>query len=72
MTALKALSVTRAHHGALHRFQLESETLKCATVFSVFVPDASSPSETSAMSFDLAYRAMPMRTSAWSHSCRLR
>ena len=46
MTALKALSVTRAHHGALHRFQLESETLKCATVFSVFVPDASSPSET--------------------------
>jgi hypothetical protein len=38
MTALKALSVTRAHHGALHRFQLESETLKCATVFSVFCP----------------------------------
>jgi len=38
MTAVKSLSVTRVHGGNLHRFELDSASLRSKTVFAVFVP----------------------------------
>ena len=37
---LKTISVTRAHHGTLHRLQHDSETLSSVATFAVFVPGA--------------------------------
>ena len=37
---LKTISVTRAHHGTLHRLQHDSETLNAVATFAVFVPGA--------------------------------